>query len=257
MKQKLITTQKWRPSSRTTKQLPIRVYKGSQLFNIISKYKTPSQAIFYQSCTDGKDFDVDFNPHTGVFRKTSIQKNNGRTFIDLAFAIRMNLAIPAEFKKATEISEGNVSFGKDKFRISLATEEKRKQPSKPISATDDKKLDQIIDMVYKLGASVYSQQPALDTDELSKSLSDELVAQITDTLSAQLATEIMAKLTRSDDFMNRLAETVGFKLASTISTRMNRLEESLKSLSKEQTNKAEKNITHNVYDLFKEAGWLK
>lgn len=257
MKQKLITTQKWRPSSRTTKQLPIRVFEGSKLFEVISKYKTPSQAIFYQSRTDGKTFDIDFNPRTGVFRKTSIQENHGHTFIDLLFAIRMNLAIPAEFKKATEISEGNVSFGKDKFRISLATEKKRKQPSKPISATDDKKLDQIIDMVNKLGASVYSQQPALDTDELSKSLSDELVAQITDTLSAQLATEIMGKLTRSDDFMNRLAETVGFKLASTISTRMNRLEESLKSLSKEQTNKAEKNITHNVYDFFKEAGWLK
>lgn len=257
MKQKLITTQKWRPSSRTTKQLPIRVFEGSKLFEVISKYKTPSQAIFYQSRTDGKTFDIDFNPRTGVFRKTSIQENHGHTFIDLLFAIRMNLAIPAEFKKATEISEGNVSFGKDKFRISLATEEKRKQPSKPISVTDDKKLDQIIDMVNKLGASAYSQQTALDTDELSKSLSDELVAQITDTLSAQLATEIMAKLTRSDDFMNRLAETVGFKLASTISTRMNRLEESLKSLSKEQTNKAEKNITHNVYDFFKEAGWLK
>lgn len=256
MKQKLITTQKWRPSSRTTKQLPIRVFEGSKLFEVISKYKTPSQAIFYQSRTDGKMFDIDFNPRTGVFRKTSIQENHGHTFIDLLFAIRMNLAIPAEFKKATEISEGNVSFGKDKFRISLATEEKRKQPSKPISATDDKKLDQIIDMVNKLGASVYSQQP-LDTDELSKSLSDELVAQITDTLSAQLATEIMGKLTRSDDFMNRLAETVGFKLASTISTRMNRLDESMKSLTKEQANKTEKTVTHNVYDLFKEAGWLK
>lgn len=257
MKQKLITTQKWRPSSKTTKQLPIRVFEGSRLFEVISKYKTPSQAIFYQSRTDGKTFDVDFNPRTGVFRKTSIQENHGHTFIDLLFAIRMNLAIPAEFKKATEISEGNVSFGKDKIQISLVTEKNWKQPSKPTLAADDQKLDQIINMVNKLGTSVCSQNPALDMDELSKSLSDELVAQITDILSAQLATEIMGKLTRSDDFMNRLAETVGFKLASTISTRMNRLEESLKSLSKEQANKAEKNITHNVYDFFKEAGWLK
>ena len=57
--------------------------------------------------------------------------------------------------------------------------------------------------------------------------------------------------------MNRIAEAVGFKLASTISTRTNRLSESLNSTIKEQSNKNENKITKNVYELFKEAGWLK
>ena len=245
MKQKLITTLKWQSRSKTTKTLVIRVYEESKLFKTISKYQTLSHAIFYQSHTDGRRFDVDFNPRTGEFRKASIQTVSGRSCIDLSFVLKSNMPAPKEFKKATELHESNVSFGENEFSITLGPA--HKQPASSVSTnSNDKKLDQIINMLSA------ERQPNVDANELSKALSSKLTIS-----SGQLANEIIDKLTRSDDFMNRIAETVGFKLASTISTRMNRLEESLKSLSKEQTNKAEKNITHNVYDFFKEAGWLK
>ena len=245
MKQKLITTLKWQPRSKTTKRLAIRVYEGSELFKVISKYQTLSHAIFYQSHTDGRKFDVDFNPRTGEFRKTSIQTVSGRSCIDLSFVLKSNMPAPKEFKKATELHESNVSFGENEFSITLGPA--HKQPASSVSTnSNDKKLDQIINMLSA------ERQPNVDANELSKALSSKLTIS-----SGQLANEIVDKLTRSDDFMNRIAETVGFKLASTISTRMNRLDESMKSLTKEQANKTEKTVTHNVYDLFKEAGWLK
>lgn len=245
MKQKLITTLKWQPRSKTTKRLAIRVYEGSELFKTISKYQTLSHAIFYQSHTDGRRFDVDFNPRTGEFRKTSIQTVSGRSCIDLSFILKSNMPAPKEFKKAIELHESNVSFGENEFSITLGPA--HKQPASSVSTnSNDKKLDQIINMLSA------ERQPNVDANELSKALSSKLTIS-----SGQLANEIVDKLTRSDDFMNRIAETVGFKLASTISTRMNRLDESMKSLMKEQANKTEKTVTHNVYDLFKEAGWLK
>lgn len=245
MKQKLITTLKWQSRSKTTKTLVIRVYEESKLFKTISKYQTLSHAIFYQSHTDGRRFDVDFNPRTGEFRKTSIQTVSGRSCIDLSFVLKSNMPAPKEFKKATELHESNVSFGKNEFSITLGPA--HKQPASSVSTnSNDKKLDQIINMLSA------ERQPNVDANELSKALSSKLTIS-----SGQLANEIVDKLTRSDDFMNRIAETVGFKLASTISTRMNRLDESMKSLTKEQANKTEKTVTHNVYDLFKEAGWLK
>lgn len=245
MKQKLITTLKWQPRSKTTKRLAIRVYEGSELFKVISKYQTLSHAIFYQSHTDGRRFDVDFNPRTGEFRKTSIQTVSGRSCIDLSFVLKSNMPAPKEFKKATELHESNVSFGENEFSITLGPAHKQPASSVPTNS-NDKKLDQIINMLSA------ERQPNVDANELSKALSSKLTIS-----SVQLANEIVDKLTRSDDFMNRIAETVGFKLASTISTRMNRLDESMKSLTKEQANKTEKTVTHNVYDLFKEAGWLK
>lgn len=245
MKQKLITTLKWQSRSKTTKTLVIRVYEESKLFKTISKYQTLSHAIFYQSHTDGRRFDVDFNPRTGEFRKTSIQTVSGRSCIDLSFVLKSNMPAPKEFKKATELHESNVSFGENEFSITLGPA--HKQPASSVSTnSNDKKLDQIINMLSA------KRQPNVDVNELSKALSSKLTIS-----SGQLANEIVDKLTRSDDFMNRIAETVGFKLASTISTRMNRLDESMKSLTKEQANKTEKTVTHNVYDLFKEAGWLK
>lgn len=245
MKQKLITTLKWQPRSKTTKRLAIRVYEGSELFKVISKYQTLSHAIFYQSHTDGRKFDVDFNPRTGEFRKTSIQTVSGRSCIDLSFVLKSNMPAPKEFKKATELHESNVFFGENEFSITLGPA--HKQPASSVSTnSNDKKLDQIINMLSA------ERQPNVNANELSKALSSKLTIS-----SGQLANEIVDKLTRSDDFMNRIAETVGFKLASTISTRMNRLDESMKSLTKEQANKTEKTVTHNVYDLFKEAGWLK
>lgn len=245
MKQKLITTLKWQPRSKTTKRLAIRVYEGSELFKVISKYQTLSHAIFYQSHTDGKKFDVDFNPRSGEFRKTSIQTVSGRSCIDLSFVLKSNMPAPKEFKKATELHESNVSFGENEFSITLGPAHKQLASSVSTNS-NDKKLDQIINMLSA------ERQPNVDANELSKALSSKLTIS-----SGQLANEIVDKLTRSDDFMNRIAETVGFKLASTISTRMNRLDESMKSLTKEQANKTEKTVTHNVYDLFKEAGWLK
>lgn len=245
MKQKLITTLKWQPRSKTTKTMVIGVYEESKLFKTISKYQTLSHAIFYQSHTDGRRFDVDFNPRTGEFRKTSIQNVSGRSCIDLSFVLKSNMPAPKEFKKATELHESNVSFGENEFSITLGPA--HKQPASSVSTnSNDKKLDQIINMLST------ERQPNVDVNELSKALSSKLIIS-----SGQLANEIVDKLTRSDDFMNRIAETVGFKLASTISARMNRLDESMKSLTKEQANKTEKMVTHNVYDLFKEAGWLK
>lgn len=246
MKQKLITTLKWQPRSKTTKRLAIRVYEGSELFKVISKYQTLSHAIFYQSHTDGKKFDVDFNPRSGEFRKTSIQKVNGRSCIDVAFVLKSNMPAPHEFKKATELHESNIDFGENTFSIVLESARKHSASSASTNSSD-KKLDQIIDLLN----NVY-HRPSVDPHELTEILSGKTADK-----SSQLANEIVEKLTRSDDFMNRIAETVGFKLASTISTRMNRLDESMKSLTKEQANKTEKTVTHNVYDLFKEAGWLK
>ncbi len=246
MKQKLITTLKWQSRSKTTKTLVIRVYEESKLFKTISKYQTLSHAIFYQSHTDGRRFDVDFNPRTGGFRKTSIQTVSGRSCIDLSFVLKNNMPAPKEFKKATELHESNVSFGENEFSITLGPA--HKQPASSVSTnSNDKKLDQIIDMLN----DVY-HRPSVDPHKLTEILSGKATDK-----SSQLANEIVERLTRSDDFMNRIAETVGFKLASTISTRMNRLDESMKSLTKEQANKTEKTVTHNVYDLFKEAGWLK
>lgn len=246
MKQKLITTLKWQPRSKTTKRLAIRVYEGSELFKVISKYQTLSHAIFYQSHTDGKKFDVDFNPRSGEFRKTSIQKVNGRSCIDIAFVLKSNMSAPKEFKKATELHESNIDFGENAFSIVLESAQKS-SASFASTNSSDKKLDQIIDLLN----NVY-HRPSVDPHELVEILSGKTADK-----SSQLANEIVERLTRSDDFMNRIAETVGFKLASTISTRMNRLDESMKSLTKEQANKTEKTVTHNVYDLFKEAGWLK
>lgn len=246
MKQKLITTLKWQPRSKTTKRLAIRVYEGSELFKVISKYQTLSHAIFYQSHTDGKKFDVDFNPRSGEFRKTSIQTVSGRSCIDLSFVLKSNMPAPKEFKKATELHESNIDFGENTFSIVLESAHKYSASSASTNSSD-KKLDQIIDLLN----NVY-HRPSVDPHELTEILSGKTADR-----SSQLANEIVERLTRSDDFMNRIAETVGFKLASTISTRMNRLDESMKSLTKEQANKTEKTVTHNVYDLFKEAGWLK
>lgn len=94
-------------------------------------------------------------------------------------------------------------------------------------------------------------------DELSKTLSDKMAEQVLDELSSNLANEIMERLTRSDDFMNKLAETVGFKLSSVLSTRLNRQDESLKSEFKELFSKQEKKLTENIFSMFKESGWLK
>lgn len=84
-----------------------------------------------------------------------------------------------------------------------------------------------------------------------------MTTQILDGLSSHLASEIMEKLTRSDDFMNKLAETVGFKLASVLSTRLNRQDESLKAEFKELFSKQEKKLIEKIFNMFKEAGWLK
>lgn len=84
-----------------------------------------------------------------------------------------------------------------------------------------------------------------------------MTTQILDGLSSHLASEIMGKLTRSDDFMNKLAETVGFKLASVLSTRLNRQDESLKAEFKELFSKQEKKLIEKIFNMFKEAGWLK
>lgn len=97
----------------------------------------------------------------------------------------------------------------------------------------------------------------MDMDELSAELASKMVTNISDKISKPLANEIMERLTRSDDFMNKLAETVGFKLATTMSTRFNRLEANLESKDKESSNKMVKEITKNVATMFKEAGWLK
>lgn len=81
--------------------------------------------------------------------------------------------------------------------------------------------------------------------------------QFNDQVSQHLADEIMDRLTRSDDFMNRLADTVGFKLATTMSTRFNRQDEALKAEFKELFSKMEKQLTRNTFNMFQEAGWLK
>ncbi len=108
-----------------------------------------------------------------------------------------------------------------------------------------------------LKQSNFNFQPPMNMDELSQTLADKIVGQVVDQLSQHLAGDIMDKLTRSDDFMNRLADTVGFKLATTMSTRFNRQDEALKAEFKELFSKMEKQITKNMFNMFKESGWLK
>lgn len=257
MQYKLITTQKWRSGSKTTKKLPVRVYQGSELFEKASKYKIPSGYIFYQSQTDGHQFSVDFGPRSGVIAKTSVATSGNRKYIDFVFTLKANLKIPKNFEKATEISEQSIAFDDDKFTFSITDEKQRKHSlPKPVNKNGGVLTKGDLSKMLEKFSSV-SQGPAMNMDELSETLSNKMTDQIQERLAKHLAGEIMNELTRSDDFMNRIAETVGFKLSSVLSTRLNRQDASLKSEFKELSRDQEKKITKNIFNMFKEAGWLK
>lgn len=153
MKHKLITTQKWRNGSKTTKKLPIRIYPESKLYEMVTKYQTPTGAIFYQSQTDGNNFSVDFNPRTGEFSKTSIQENRSNKYIDFIFTLRSNLSVPNEFSKATGLSEDSIVYDKNKFSFSLVAAMRRDQLPRIAPNNNDKKLEQILNKLNSIGNS--------------------------------------------------------------------------------------------------------
>lgn len=227
---KLITTRKWVNQSNTTKRLPLVIFSDARCFKKILKYRIPSGLVFYQPSLKDNKLIINFGFSNGTYSKAQVTKGNGRDQIVFTYAMRSNLKPPQAFQKSTAIPEKNVTFEKDQLIVDLDADDGNSS-STPV------------------------EQPVSPIDD--KSLSKQIVSELNDKFSYQLASAITQQLTRSDKFMNRVAETVGFKLASTISTRTNRLSESLNSTIKEQSNKNENKITKNVYELFKEAGWLK
>lgn len=227
---KLITTRKWVNQSNTTKRLPLVIFSDDRCFKKILKYRIPSGLVFYQPSLKDNKLIINFGFSNGTYSKAQVTKGNGRDQIVFTYAMRSNLKPPQAFQKSTAIPEKNVTFEKDQLIVDLDADDGNSS-STPV------------------------EQPVSPIDD--KSLSKQIVSELNDKFSYQLASAITQQLTRSDKFMNRVAETVGFKLASTISTRTNRLSESLNSTIKEQNDKTEKRITHNVYGFFKEAGWLK
>lgn len=227
---KVITTRKWVQQSKTTKRLPLVIFSEAKCFKEILKYRIPSGLIFYQSSLKNNKMIVNFGFDNGTYSSARVTKERSRDKITFTYAMRSNLKPPKQFQTTTTIPEENVSFEGDKLIIDL-------------------------DVNRGNGAPVTMSKPVAPID--TKALAKEIVNCFNDKYSYQLASEVTQQLTRSDKFMNRIAETVGFKLASTISTRTNRMSETVKSTIKDQSDKTEKRITHNVYDLFKEAGWLK
>lgn len=171
--------------------------------------------------------------------------------------------VPEPFKKATPIDESQCRFEGNKLIIDLTSKKKTKPTAKKSTAPSLPATKQVTEtqiemaLVNALKQSNLNFQPPMNMDELSQTLADKIVDQVVDQLSQHLAGDIMDKLTRSDDFMNRLADTVGFKLATTMSTRFNRQDEALKAEFKELFSKMEKQITKNTFNMFKESGWLK
>lgn len=226
---KVIITRKWIQQSKVTKRLPLVIFSEAKCFKEILKYQIPSGIIFYQSSLKDNKMIIDFGFDNGSYSSARVTKESGEDKITFTYAMRSNRKLPKQFQTTTTIPEENVSFEENKLVINLDTN-------------------------GGSGAPVPAPKPEpFDTKDLAK----EIVNCFNDKYSYQLASEVTQQLTRSDKFMNRIAETVGFKLASTISTRTNRMSETMKSTIKDQSDKSEKRITHNVYDLFKEAGWLK
>ncbi|WP_251576063.1 hypothetical protein [Limosilactobacillus agrestimuris] len=228
---KLITTRKWVSQSKTTKRLPLVIFSDAACFKELLKYRIPSGLIFYQPSLKDNKFIINFGFGNGTYSKAQVTKASGRDQIIFTYAMRSNLKPPKAFQKSTAIPEKNIKLEKDRLIVDL-------------------------DVDGGNGSTPTVNRSSVNPID-NKSLSKQIVSELNDKFSYQLASAITQQLTRSDKFMNRVAETVGFKLASTISTRTNRLSESLNSTIKDQSDKSEKRITHNVYDLFKEAGWLK
>lgn len=227
---KLITTRKWVNQSNTTKRLPLVIFSDARCFKKILKYRIPSGLVFYQPSLKDNKLIINFGFSNGTYSKAQVTKGNGRDQIVFTYAMRSNLKPPQAFQKSTAIPEKNVTFDKDRLIVELNMDGDNSAPTpvkQPVSPIDD------------------------------KTLAKQVVSALNDKFSYQLADAITQRLISSDKLMNRIAEAVGFKLASTISTRTNRLSESLNSTIKEQSNKNENKITKNVYELFKEAGWLK
>ena len=231
----LITTRKFVQQSKTTKRLPVLVYSEAGCFKHILKYQTAAGLIFYQPSMKDNKLIINFGFKNGTFLKTEVTNQYKRKKIEFAYAMKGNRSAPEPFQKATLLPESNLTFNGDKFIIDLNVKSKKKDEN-PSKSEEKNKPANLID---------------------TKTLSKEIVNEINDKFSYQLADAITQRLISSDKLMNRIAEAVGFKLASTISTRTNRLSESLNSTIKEQSNKNENKITKNVYELFKEAGWLK
>ena len=260
MKNKLVTTLKAISSSKTTTKLVVRVFEKSKAYEALSKVANPFGTVLYQSSTNGKDFKISLDvSRGGRIRYTSQKFVGNRKCFDIAFSLKANLATPEQFKKSTELQEDLFSYTKSEISFSLSAEKEKKHLPAPTSQPSlvNGQLEEVLKAIEKLNSSTPPQQPAMDMDELSKTLSDKMAEQVLDELSSNLANEIMERLTRSDDFMNKLAETVGFKLSSVLSTRLNRQDESLKSEFKELFSKQEKKLTENIFSMFKESGWLK
>lgn len=260
MKNKLVTTLKAISISKTTTKLVVRVFEKSKAYETLSKVANPFGTVLYQSSTNGKDFKISLDvSRGGRIRYTSQKLVGNRKCFDIAFSLKANLATPEQFKKSTELPEDLFSYTKSEISFSLNTEKAKKNLPAPTSQPSpvNKQIEKVLKVIDKLNVSTPPQQPAMDMDELSETLSDKMTTQILDGLSSHLASEIIEKLTRSDDFMNKLAETVGFKLASVLSTRLNRQDESLKAEFKELFSKQEKKLIEKIFNMFKEAGWLK
>lgn len=255
-----ITTQKWRAATKTMKYLPVVIHNSSKFYKELKPYLNVVGRGTYSATYQKDVFTIDFLPNKRAM--TFSERTSGSSsYFQFYASLKSGLTIPTQFKKATPISEKQVSLNNNKLVIDLRTQ--KKSASKRAASTTlpalsgltKKDIQQVI--ANSLKRIPQTTGPAMDMDELSQTLADKMGGQFNDQVSQHLADEIMDRLTRSDDFMNRLADTVGFKLATTMSTRFNRQDEALKAEFKELFSKMEKQLTRNTFNMFQEAGWLK
>ena len=262
-----VNTRKWLHTSKWVNALPIVIYEDSVLYKKVKQYLNIVGRGVYVAKYKQNIFTVNFDPVQGAVSTFSEKTIKGSQYsrFELSASINANEggAIPEPFKKATPIDESQCRFEGNKLIIDLTPKKKPRSTMKKSKAPSLPATKQITEaqiemaLAKALKQSNFNIQPPMDMDELSQTLADKLVEQVVDQLSQHLAGDIMDKLTRSDDFMNRLADTVGFKLATTMSTRFNRQDETLKAEFKELFSKMEKQVTKNTFNMFKESGWLK
>lgn len=263
-----MTTRKWMNTSTNVNKLPFVIYDDSKFYAKCKRYLNIVGRGTYSATYKKGIFTIDFAPTSGRmsnFGERHMQNISYRYFTFEASARNTDrYKAPEAFKKATPIDENQCRFEDNKLIIDLTSKKKvrptvKKQSSNSslpaVKPVTEKQIETALANALK--QSNFNFQPPMNMDELSQTLADKIVDQVVDQLSQHLAGDIMDKLTRSDDFMNRLADTVGFKLATTMSTRFNRQDEALKAKFEELFSKMEKQITKNTFNMFKEAGWLK
>lgn len=263
-----MTTRKWKHTSKSVNRLPIIIYDDSKFYSKCKRYLNVVGRGTYVATYKKGIFTIDFAATPGKLSTFGEHhaKNVSYRFFEFDASVQTNehFQMPEAFKKSTAIDENACQFEDNKLIIDLTPKKKVKPTAKKQSSNSslpavkpvtEKQIEAALANALK--QSNFNFQPPMNMDELSQTLADKLVEQVANQLSQHLANEIMDKLTRSDDFMNRLADTVGFKLATTMSTRFNRQDEALKAGFKELFSKMEKQITKNMFNMFKESGWLK